>query len=98
MGDAAESLRSNGSSVIYGTIRLILKDDESFLAWAKQDYACVIFNVHVDHTKDGIEKAKRGLLGLIDNALDNDGNFYLTYHRWAAREQMDRAYPQFKAS
>ena len=29
------------ADVIYGTIRLIERDDESFLAWAKEPYACI---------------------------------------------------------
>lgn len=95
MEEAAESLRRTDSSVIYGTIRLTLKDDESFLPWAKQDYACVIFNLHVDHTTAGIEKASNEFRGLIDCALKHDGSFYLTYHRWATKDQVEQAYPQF---
>ena len=45
--------------IIYGTIRLTKKDEESFLAWAKEDYARINFNLRVFHTLDGIEKAKR---------------------------------------
>ena len=35
LAQAADLLRSNRTTVIYGTVRLIEKDDESFLAWAK---------------------------------------------------------------
>ncbi|MFP6886575.1 MAG: FAD-binding oxidoreductase, partial [Opitutales bacterium] len=41
---AREILRKHKTPVIYGTIRLIEKDDETFLPWAKDRYACVIFN------------------------------------------------------
>ena len=34
MADVARTFRTNGVPVIYGTIRLIEKDDETFLAWA----------------------------------------------------------------
>lgn len=81
--------------VIYGVIRVIKKDNESFLAWAKKDYACVIFNLHVEHTPQGIEKAKDDFRRLIDRAIQYKGSFYLTYHRWATRRQVDRCYPQF---
>ncbi len=37
LDDAAEMLKRSGSSTIYGTVRLISEDDETFLAWAKQD-------------------------------------------------------------
>ena len=43
--------------VIYGTVRLIERDDESFLAWAKEPYACIIFNLHVVHTPQGVDQA-----------------------------------------
>jgi hypothetical protein len=81
--------------VIYGTIRLIKKDEESFLAWAKEDYACIIFNLRVFHTPDGIEKAKRDFRALIDAALPYNGSYYLTYHRWALKDQVLACYPQF---
>jgi len=81
--------------VIYGTMRLIERDDESFLAWAKEDYACVIFNLQVEHSTALIQKAKEDFQKIIDCALDLNGSFYLTYHRWARRDQIFKAYPQF---
>ena len=50
MEAARATLRAHRANVIYGTVRLIEKDDETFLAWARDRYACVIFNLHVDHT------------------------------------------------
>ncbi len=35
--------------------QVVERDDESFLAWAKERYACVIFNLHTIHTPAGIE-------------------------------------------
>lgn len=87
--------RANKTNLIYGTIRLIEKDDESFLAWAKERYACIVFNLHVEHTQAGIDKAKSDFRRLIDRAIEHGGNYYLTYHRWATREQVLTCYPQF---
>jgi FAD/FMN-containing dehydrogenase len=81
--------------VVYGTMRLVEQDEESFLAWAKQDYACVIFNLRVQHTPEGIAKAQRDFQRIIDRALDLGGSYYLTYHRWARKDQVLKAYPQF---
>ena len=81
--------------IIYGTIRLIKKDRESFLAWAKEDYVCIIFNLRVFHTPEGIEKAKRDFRSLIDAGLHYGGSYYLTYHRWARKDQVLACYPQF---
>ncbi|MCD6030274.1 MAG: L-gulono,4-lactone dehydrogenase [Thermomicrobiales bacterium] len=97
MADVAADVRRHGARVIYGTVRLIERDDESFLAWARQPWACVVFNLHVDHTPAGIAGAVAACRLLIDRALDLGGSFYLTYHRWATRRQVETAYPQLPA-
>ena len=93
---AAALLRSNRTTVIYGTVRLIEKDDESFLAWAKESYACIIFNLLTFHTPTGIESSARSFRGLIDLAIARGGSYYLTYHKFAKPEQVVACYPQFK--
>ncbi len=95
MSAAAKLLRCCGVPVIYGTVRLIRRDTESFLAWAREDFACVIFNLHTEHDKAGITRSAAAFMALIDEALVLGGSFFLTYHRWASRAQIERAYPQF---
>ena len=79
---------------MYGTVRLIEQDDESFLAWAKQPYACIIFNLHTVHTSEGIERAGQAFRDLIDMGIKRGGRYYLTYHRHARRDQVEACYPQ----
>lgn len=95
LAQAAELLRASGIPVIYGTVRLIEKDDESFLPWAKESYACIIFNLLTIHTPSGIETSARGFRALIDLASARGGSYYLTYHRFATRAQLTACYPQF---
>jgi hypothetical protein len=95
MTEARDDFRANGVDVIYGTIRLIERDDESFLAWAKESYACVIFNLHTDHAPNGIAATDAAFRRLIDLAMGHCGSFYLTYHRAARRDQVEACYPQF---
>ncbi|HEY3176756.1 MAG TPA: FAD-binding oxidoreductase [Candidatus Polarisedimenticolia bacterium] len=95
MTDVRADLRRDKASVIYGTIRLIEKDDESFLAWARQPWVCIIFNLHVVHTQEGLEAAAKDFRRLIDLAIRYEGSYYLTYHRWATREQVERCHPRF---
>ncbi|MFN8591748.1 MAG: FAD-binding oxidoreductase [Thermomicrobiales bacterium] len=95
MADVAADLRQHGDQVIYGTVRLIERDRETFLAWAREPWACVVINLHVDHSPDGIHRATKAFRRLIARALSYRGSFYLTYHRWATREQVRAAYPQF---
>jgi FAD/FMN-containing dehydrogenase len=94
LDEARDMLRALGANLIYGTIRLIEKDDETFLAWARERYACVIFNLHVDHTPADIERAEEAFRALIDLGIANGGSYYLTYHRWARKDQVERCYPQ----
>jgi FAD/FMN-containing dehydrogenase len=94
MADVARTFRTNGVPIIYGTIRLIEKDDESFLAWATDRYACIIFNLHVVHTREGIDRGADAFRALIDMAVARGGRYYLTYHRYAARGQVEQCYPQ----
>jgi FAD/FMN-containing dehydrogenase len=95
MMDVRKVALKENYDIIYGTIRLIKEDEESFLSWAKEDYACTIFNLRVFHTPNGIEKAKRDFRALIDAALPYGGSYYLTYHRWARKGQVLACYPQF---
>lgn len=96
MMDAREVLRQQNANVIYGTVRLIEKDTESFLAWARESWACVIFNLHIKHDAEGIECAANSFRSLIDVSIRYGGSYYLTYHRYARREQVEACYPQFK--
>lgn len=96
MEEARRDLRRRGAIVIYGTVRLIERDDESFLAWAREPYACVIFNLHTEHSRSGIERSAGAFRALIDMAIRRGGSYYLTYHRYATREQVEAGYPQFR--
>jgi FAD/FMN-containing dehydrogenase len=82
--------------VIYGTIRLIQPDEETVLAWATRRFACTIFNLHVDHEQRSIERASEAFRELIDLALRLEGSYYLTYHRFASSQQLERAYPRIR--
>jgi FAD/FMN-containing dehydrogenase len=90
-----EDFLAHGTNLVYGTVRLIRRDSETFLAWAREDFACVVFNLHVDHDGKGIDRAQREFQRLIDRGLELGGSYFLTYHRWARKDQVVAAYPQF---
>jgi hypothetical protein len=96
MEEARLVLRQQKANLIYGTVRLIEKDEESFLRWARQSYACVIFNLHVVHDPPGLQAAERAFRTLIDLGIQFDGGYYLTYHRWATAKQVGICYPKFR--
>ena len=97
MRKVREDARRHDMNIIYGTIRLIERDDESFLAWARQPWACIVFNLHVDHCASGVQKAHHDFRRLIDRAADLVGSYYLTYHRWATPQQVERCHPAMAA-
>ena len=95
VADVAEGFRRTDVDVIYGTIRLIERDDETFLPWARDRFACIIFNLHTEHTPEALERTAEAFRRLIDAASSRGGSYFLTYHRWATKEQLLRCYPQF---
>ena len=95
LAQVRNDFRTHGVDLIYGTIRLIERDDESFLAWAREPWACIIFNLHMVHTAAGVAHSAAAFRRLIDLAIHHGGSYYLTYHRWAMRPQVEACYPQF---
>ena len=93
--EVRDDFRKNKVELIYGTVRLIERDDESFLPWAKHAYACTTFNLHTVHNPDGIQRSGDAFRRLIDMAARRGGTYYLTYHRDATRKQIESCYPRF---
>lgn len=92
MAAAAEELRRRRGDVIYGTVRLIERDAETVLAWAREPWACVVFNLHAEHTATDLAAVRDVFRALIALALGLGGSFYLTYSRAATRRQVAAAY------
>jgi FAD/FMN-containing dehydrogenase len=92
----APLLIERSAPVIYGTVRLIQPDTETVMRWASQRFACIIFNLHVDHEAASIERAAGTFRALIDLASDLGGSYYLTYHRFATPQQFERCYPRVR--
>lgn len=95
MREVAEDFRAYQTNLIYGTVRFIEQDSETFLPWARRNYACIVMNLRVTHTPEGLAKAQSEFQRLIDRALARSGSYYLTYHRWARKDQVLKAYPDF---
>ncbi|HYA46555.1 MAG TPA: FAD-binding oxidoreductase [Burkholderiales bacterium] len=97
MKDVAKDLRASKANVIYGTVRFIEPDDETFLPWARRRYTSIIFNLHTAHTPAALEKTAADFRRLVERAVQYGGSYYLTYHHWASRQQVETCYPQFVA-
>jgi FAD/FMN-containing dehydrogenase len=93
--EARRVLLKSETPLIYGTVRFIEQDRDSFLPWARKRYACVIFTPHCLGTAPAMRKMGEVCRQLEQSATKHGGSFYLTYNRFAARTEMDAAYPQF---
>ncbi len=93
--DAARALRDGDPPVVYGTIRLVERDDESILTWAREPWACIIFNLHTVHDDAGVATSSEAFRDLIDVSIAHGGSYYLTYHRFARRDQVLACHPRF---
>lgn len=95
MSDAHADFVKHQVDMTYGTIRLIEKDEETFLAWADRPYLCIVCNLHIQHTDEGKRQAAEHFRRILDLAIRHRGKYYLTYHRFATRKQLLACYPQF---
>ena len=89
-------LMQRDADITYGTIRFIKVDKETFLPWAKQDSVCIVCNLHVKQSLEGIQKAKSDFRKIIDRTIQFGDTFFLTYHRWATPEQVSACYPNIR--
>jgi len=96
MNDVRRDFRLNGVNFIYGTIRLIEAENETALPWARESYACVIFNLHIDHRREDVARVASHFRRLIDLSLRHGGSYYLTYHRFASAAQIEAAHPAIR--
>jgi FAD/FMN-containing dehydrogenase len=96
MQDVRRDFLRHRVDFIYGTVRLIEPDSETFMAWARERLACVIFNLHVDHDARGLADSADSFRRLIDIAIHHGGSYFLTYHRHATVDQLRTCYPMFE--
>jgi len=80
---------------VSAAVRFTEADQETYLPWAREAYACVTFNVHVDRNSSGLIRTSDALRALIDIGLKHGGSYSLAYHRYALRRQIDACYPRF---
>jgi FAD/FMN-containing dehydrogenase len=93
---AREILLSHNTEVIYGTLRLIQPDETAFLAWARERYVCTIFNLRTPHTDAGRERTRKTFEALSEASAAIGGSFFLTYHRHANPETVERCHPRIR--
>jgi len=94
--EARRALLKSETPLIYGTVRFIEQDRDSFLAWAKKRYACVIFTPHYSGSVAAIRKAGELYRQLAQAATKRGGSFFVLLTTIPPRGGIwDAAYPQF---
>lgn len=97
LADAAGVLRVRTADVVSGSVRLVERESETMLAWAREPWACVTLDLHVEHDAVSVGRVADAFRALIDVALGHGGSYHLAHHRWARRDQLEAAYPQIHA-
>lgn len=96
LDDARGWMKAENVHPIEAVVRLIEKDDQTFLSWARNRSACVTIAQHLERTPSGIEQAAARGRHLIDMSLKHGGTFFPGYGRDATAQQMEAAFPQFR--
>ncbi len=87
-------LQSSSVDLLNITIRAVAKDEDSFLAFARESVFGFVLLFNQKKTYEQ-EKAMKELTNqLVDVTLANEGTFYLPYRLHPDRERMRLSYPQ----
>jgi hypothetical protein len=78
-------------------VRHVLQEDETFLRWARQEYAEVSVLVPEAHTLGGSVRTTQLRRSLIDAAIAHGGTFPIACTPEATRAQTEACYPQLSA-
>jgi len=78
-------------------VRRTLPEDETFLCWARREYAALTLAVQELPTLGGSVRTTQLCRELIDAAIDCGGSFAIDRTPEATREQVEACYPQLKA-
>lgn len=97
MDHLREICLSHNLNLLSATIRYVPKDDESFLAYARQDSFAVVLYINQSLTADGRRNAEEWTRLIVQAALANEGTYYLPYQQYPSLEQLRQAYPMLDA-
>lgn len=78
------------------TIRNVLKDNDTFLNYAKEDVFGFVMFFNQKKTTDGEKEMERFTQEITNAVLELKGTYYLPYRLHATNEEFEKAYPQAK--
>jgi FAD/FMN-containing dehydrogenase len=84
----------NGSDLLNVTLRPVKRDDDTMLAYARQDEIGLVMLFRYPATPESDAAMRAMTQRLTDEALACEGSYYLPYRPHATVEQFRRAYPR----
>lgn len=89
-----ETVQKNDVNLLNVTIRIVEKDDVSYLAYAKEDMFAFVLYFNQKLNSEDSAKLSKATNELIDLAMKLDGSFYLPYQLTYSKDQLQGVYPQ----
>lgn len=86
-------ITAHGGDLLNVTIRDVRRDDDTLLAYARDDVFAMVLLFSQSRTEAGETQMRAMTVDLIDAALEHGGTYYLPYRLHATRAQFARAYP-----
>lgn len=77
-------------------VRRTVRENDSFLRWARRDYAAIALHLNEPAVLGGVVRAAQLRRGLIDAAIAHGGSFAVSCTPEATRAQAEACYPQLK--
>ena len=93
MDGLRQELINSDVNLLSITLRYLGKNDESILNYASREMIAIVLYINIGTDAESIEGARAWTRRLVALALENDGNYYLTYQRFPTLEQFRAAYP-----
>lgn len=88
-----EIVVKHGISLQNVTVRFVKRNEDSLLSFSRSDVFAFVLYINQKTAKEEIEKAKIWTQEITNAALSFQGNYYLPYQPYAAKQQFSYAYP-----
>lgn len=87
-------VQKNQINLINATIRYVRKDEQSALAYARQDCFAIVLYFNQSLAEHQLKKMEAWTQEMVQKSLNHHGSFYLPYHRFPTVDQFRQAYPR----
>ena len=84
---------AHGADLLNVTIRDVLRDDDSFLPYAREPVFGLVMLFNQPRTPDGDERMRGMTREFVDAVLAVGGTYYLPYRLHPTAAQLERTYP-----